>query len=75
MATLGGDEYAGANCSTVEFLRRMQGRIPDLSAWTVVFIPSHLFHPLHLCPPREISMRADHEVDALLVEIIFYPCI
>ena len=33
------------------------GRIPDFGARTVVFIPSHLFHPLHLCPPREISSR------------------
>jgi len=45
MARLGGDEYAGANCSAVEFLRRLQGRIPDFGARTIVFIPSHLFHP------------------------------
>ena len=28
MARLGGDEYAGANCSAVEFLRRLQAEFP-----------------------------------------------
>ena len=38
-----------ARIAPVGFLRRMQGRIPDFGARTIVFIPSHLFHPLHHC--------------------------
>ena len=49
MARLGGDEYAEALITSVGFLRRMQRGIPDFGARTVVFIPSHLFHPLHHC--------------------------
>ena len=58
MARLGGDEYAEARITSVGFLRRMQGRIPDFGARTVVFIPSHLFHSLHIDAARDVAPRA-----------------
>ena len=49
MAGLGGDEYAGANCSAAEFLRSQRmAKFPDPGRSMVIFIPSHLFHPLHI---------------------------
>ena len=38
------------------FFGECRAEFPDPGARTVVFIPSHLFHPLHLCSrvPQEI---------------------
>ena len=41
------------------FFGECRAEFPDPGARMVVFIPSHLFHPLHLCPPRD-WLRADH---------------
>ena len=38
-----------------------RAEFPDLSSRTVVFIRSHIVHPLHICPPLmdSITMRND----------------
>ena len=57
MARLGGDEYADANCSAVEFLRSRPNS-PDPGRSDIIFIPSHLFHPLHIDAARDVAPRA-----------------
>jgi len=59
MARLGVDEYAAAIARRWNFFGpRLQAKFPDPGRSDIIFIPSHLFHPLHIDAARDVAPRA-----------------